>query len=56
MKIIKKQSKEMYKNKNGKEVHYYNYYVQLENGKRIQIKCAFQDDYRALDCVAEYVR
>lgn len=56
MKIIKKQSKATYKNKNGKECHFYNYYVQLENGKRVQIKAAFDKDYVVLDTICEYVR
>lgn len=54
MKLLKKQSKQTYKNDKGKECHYYNYFLVLENGKRIQVKPAFKQDTRALDCVAEY--
>lgn len=53
MKLIKKQSKQTYKNKEGESKHYYNYFLQLENGKRVQIKPAFVDDSRTLDAVAE---
>lgn len=56
MKVIKKQSKETYKNKNDKECHYYHYYLELENGKRIQIKPAFKEDYKSLDLVSNYVK
>lgn len=53
--IIKRQSKQKYVNKKtGKEGHYYNYFVQAENGKRIQIKCAFNDDVKALDMIATF--
>lgn len=54
VKVIKKQSKQTYENKEGKKVHYYNYFLQAENGKRIQIKPAFKDDAKALDVLAEY--
>lgn len=54
--IIKRQAKKTYTTKDGKERHFYNYYVQLENGKRVQVKCAFDDDYRVLDAVAKYER
>jgi len=55
MKIVKKQSKNTYKNKAGKEVHYYNYFIVSDNGTSIQIKCAFplKDNVR-LDMVAVY--
>ena len=57
MKIIKKQSKQTYKSKkSGNECHYYNYWLQLDNGKRIQIKCAFTDDIKVLDTISEYER
>lgn len=54
IKLLKKQSKQKYKNKEGKEVHYYNYFIVAENGKRIQVKPAFRDDQKALDVLAEY--
>ena len=56
MKIIKKQSKQVYKNSKGQEKHYYNYFLECENGKRIQIKCCFTNDLARLDMVAEYER
>lgn len=54
--IVKRQSKKTYKNKDGKERHFYNYYVELENGKRIQVKPAFDKDYVVLDSVCLYER
>lgn len=54
MKLLKKKSKQTYKNKAGKESHYYNYFLELDNGKRIQIKPAFKDDNKALDTIAVY--
>lgn len=54
MKLVKKQSKATYKNKEGKEAHYYNYFIVADNGKRIQVKPAFKDDSKALDVLAEY--
>lgn len=56
MKIIKRQSKQTYKGKDGKDHHYYNYFIQLENGKRVQIKTSFTDDLKTLDAVAVYER
>lgn len=55
-KVIKRQSKGTYTNKEGKEVHYYNYYLQTENGKRIQIDAHFKDDVKKLDFIAEFER
>ena len=55
VKIIKKQSKKTFINqKTKKENHYYNYFMQLENGKRICICCKFKEDYRALDLFSEF--
>lgn len=55
MKLIKKQSKQTYKNeKTGKEKHFYNYWLQFDNGKRIQIKCVFDKDRSLLDFGSEY--
>ena len=56
MKLIKVQSKKTYLGKDGNNHNYYNYFVELDNGKRLQIKCAYSDDYPKLDLVAEYVR
>jgi len=55
MKIIKVISKQTYTGKNGKQYHYNNYTIVLQNGKRIQIKPAFVKDYATLDAVAELV-
>lgn len=54
LKLIKKQSKQTYVNKDKEEKHYYNYFLVAENGKRIQVKPAFKDDNKALDVLAEY--
>lgn len=54
MKLVKKQSKKTYLNKDKKEVHYYNFFIETDNKKRIQIKPAFEQDARALDVLAEY--
>ena len=43
MKLIKVQAKKTYVGKDGKEHHYYNYFVEMANGKRIQIKCAYAE-------------
>lgn len=51
--LIKKQSKDTYKNKGGKDVHYYNYYLRNQSGKFIQIKCCY-DDYDKLDFLSCY--
>lgn len=52
MNLIKKQSKQTYKNKEGETKHYYNYFLQLDNGKRVQVKPAFKEDTRTLDAIA----
>ena len=57
MRIIKKQSAQTYKSKkSGKDAHFYNYFLEFENGKRIQIKTAFKDDVKLLDLVSVYER
>lgn len=53
--LIKKQSKETYKDKKGNEHHYYNIYLELESGAYIQIKAAFKNDKAVLDALAKYV-
>lgn len=55
MELIKKQSKMTYKNKEGKEKHYYNFYLVLENGKQVQVRASFTNDNKTLDAVAKYV-
>lgn len=54
--VFKKQSKKTYKNKDGKDKHFYNYYVQLPNRKCIQVKCLNNDDYNVLDFIAQYIK
>lgn len=55
MELIKKQSKATYKStRSGKECHYYNYFLQFDNGKRVQITVRFKEDLRVLDMVAKY--
>jgi hypothetical protein len=55
MKIIKVISKQTYVGKNGKTYHYNNYAIVLPNGRKIQIKPSFVNDYAMLDAVAEIV-
>lgn len=55
MKIIKVISKQTYTGKNGKVYHYNNYAIVLPNGRKIQIKPAFVNDYAILDAVAELI-
>lgn len=55
MKVIKVKSKKTYTGADKKEHHYYNYYLECENGKRIGIKCVDSSDYARLDMIAVYV-
>ena len=52
-KIVNKDKK--YTAKNGKEYCSTNYYLVLDNGKYIPIRCAFGKDYALLDCVAKVI-
>ena len=54
MKVLKIRSQKTYTSQSGKECHYYNYYLELDNGNRIQIKASYKDDYAKLDTIAEY--
>lgn len=56
MRIVKRKSKNVYTNSNGAERHYYNYYIECDNGKRILFKPVKKDDYAKLDMVCEYER
>ena len=57
MKLVKKQSKQTYvSNKDGKEHHYYNYFLENEDGRRIQVKCVYKDDVKILDFLSTYER
>lgn len=55
LKVIKVQSKKTYKDKKGVEHHYYNFYLESANGKRIAIRCVNNADFARLDMIAIYV-
>ena len=56
MKLTKYQSKKTYKSeKDGKEHHFYNYQLVLDNGTRVLIKPVNREGYATLNAVAEYV-
>lgn len=50
MKIIKRLSTQ----KNKKGYNYTNYFLELDNGNRIAIKCAFVKDIQKLDVISVY--
>lgn len=52
MRVIKRISKKTYKGKNGKDYHYVNYYLELENGLRIGIRTFDVKDLPKLEAVA----
>lgn len=54
MKVIKYKSKKTYKTKDGKEFHYTNWILELDNGKQVAVRCVNNDDYKILDAVCEY--
>lgn len=56
MRLIKKKSKKTYKNKDGEERYYVNYFVELDNGRRVCVKPLDEKDYRMFDAVAVYER
>lgn len=56
MTIIKKLSKKTWTGKDSKEHHYVNFYVQLDNGKRIAIRTVNANDLKVLEGVAVYER
>lgn len=56
MTVIKKQGNKTYKGKDGKEHKYINYYLQLDNGKRIAIRTVNASDLKVLEGVAIYER
>ena len=56
IKLVKKQAKKVYKGKDGKERHYWNYYLVAENGKRLAIRTFKPEDMVILDCWCEYER
>lgn len=52
MKVIKKLGN-AYNDKNGVERHYDNYYLVLDNGEYVAIRCSFKNDYQKLQAIAE---
>lgn len=55
--VIKRQSKQTFKsNKDGKDKHYYNFYIITSSKKSIQIKVANTDDIRVLDAISDYIK
>lgn len=56
MKLIKRLSKKQYKGKDNKEHRFVNYYLELDNGKRVIVKCVDKEDYKIFDAVAVYER
>lgn len=52
MRIIKRISNKTYEGKNGKNYHYTNYYLELDNGKRVGIRTISSDDIKLLEAVA----
>lgn len=56
MRVIKKQSKKTYQGSDKKEYHYINYFLELDNGKRIAVRTFKPEDLSYLDAVAVYER
>lgn len=54
MQVIKRKAKKTYKGKDGKEHPYINYYLELDNGKRVAIRTFEVEDLKVLDGVAIY--
>lgn len=52
MKVIKVKSNKTYKDKNGIERNYSNYYIEFDNGYKLAFKPCFKQDYKILDGVA----
>lgn len=56
MRVIKRQSKKTYQGSDKKDYHYINYFLELDNGKRVAIRTFKVDDLKTLDAVAVYER
>ena len=54
MRIVKRKSNKTYTGQDKKEHAIYNYYVELDNGKRVAIRTFNTSDLRVLDGVAFY--
>ena len=52
MKVIKVKSNKTYKDKDGIERNYINYYLEFENGYKMAFKPCFTKDYTILNGVA----
>lgn len=51
MDLLKKQAKYISK-KDGKEHTCYNFFIRLENGKRMSVKPSFKNDYIVMSAIA----
>lgn len=56
MQVVKKISKKTWVGEDKKERHYVNFYLQLDNGKRIAIRTVNASDLKVLEGVAIYER
>lgn len=56
MVVVKKKGNKTYKGKDGNEHNYINYYLELDNGKRIAIRTVNASDLKVLAGVAVYER
>lgn len=56
MRVIKIQSKKTYKGKDNKDYHYINFFLELDNGKRVAIRTFTPEDLAYLEAVAVYER
>lgn len=58
VKVIKKVSDKTYKNKEGKERHYTNFYLVMDNGKLIPINPVYniKSSYDNLNLIADLVK
>ncbi len=55
MKIVKIISEKTYIGKDGNTYHYNNYAIMLDNGRKIQIRPVFSNDYTVLNAIAELI-
>ena len=55
MKLVKIISNKTYIGNDGNTYHYNNYAILLDNGKKIQIRPAFSNDYVILNAIAEVI-
>ncbi len=55
MKLVKIISNKTYIGKDGNTYHYNNYAIMLDNGRKIQIRPAFSNDYVILNAIAELI-